>query len=363
MPAPDLPFHNGQESSLQRLYRVHYRLLTSSLNNVKELVSRSIDQVRRLVERYNFEARHFFACLYVALLRAVGPDNIRTMPRRETAVGSLLGFFAFLIMTSLAVKYPTENVRTAFTVASSFLILALSLCIWKDFAQRHGEYRRNLGNSLLTTLFTMILLTIVYSRVCLLLGSNVQAQTKRLDQKYPIFPAVALMQQVQTSSQAKLINTPLKCWAGDYGENGPQCHDLSTQEYLSSDSCNCNGSWSPTITENFVPRGPGGGTWRYLQFTPSENLVSKHPGFLLTAQAWFTFNGTKARDALWVMPSPDLWLAIFDSSLRIEDALANGYAPLSLINANGVISIDLKLNTVRSKYLDPMYFYSKHLTN
>ncbi|KAL8686133.1 MAG: hypothetical protein Q9218_007322 [Villophora microphyllina] len=68
-------------------------------------------------------------------------------------------------------------------------------------------------------------------------------------------------------------------------------------------------------------------------------------------------NGTEARNALWVTPSPDLWLAIFDSSYPLEVALESGYAPLNLMNANGVTSLNLNLNTLQSKYPEPMYFY------
>lgn len=291
--------------------------------------------------------------IYKKLLQFVGPDEPPSIPRRETAVWGLLGFLAI----SLAVKFPCHSVKTILIIGSSVIIFGLSLCIWRDLVQGDGEYRRNLGNSILTVLFTMILLTVIYCRVWFPRLHVEILQISEHIEEHPIFPAVAVLQNVDTSSQATLIDTPLKCWAGTYTETGPQCATLDSQQYLTSSSCNCNESWSPAIIEDFVPRGLHGGTWRYLQFTPSADLVSKNPGFLLTIQAWYNFNGTEAREALWVMPNPDLWLAVFDSSHSLADALASGYAPLNLINANGVTSINLHLNTLQSKRPRPMYFY------
>ena len=122
--------------------------------------------------------------MYDMALQAVGP-KAGGMPSNHTVVWALFAFMFFLVFASLAVRFPTYKVKAAFLAISSLLICALSILVWTDFAtvsegeiphwlranatltkylivQR--EYRRNLGNSILTVFFTMILLTIVYSR-------------------------------------------------------------------------------------------------------------------------------------------------------------------------------------------------------
>lgn len=112
------------------------------------------------------------------VLQAVGP-KVGGKPDSHTVVWALFAFLFFLLFASLAVRFPIYGIKVAFITISSLLICALSVVVWRDFATASDrvasaspttnltaprEYRRNLGNSIFTVLFTMILLTVVYSR-------------------------------------------------------------------------------------------------------------------------------------------------------------------------------------------------------
>lgn len=116
--------------------------------------------------------------MYKMVLQAVGP-KAGGKPDSHTVVWALFAFLFFLLFASLAVRFPIYSVKVAFVTISSLLICALSVVVWRDFATASDrvasaspttnltaprEYRRNLGNSIFTVLFTMILLTVVYSR-------------------------------------------------------------------------------------------------------------------------------------------------------------------------------------------------------
>ena len=134
----------------------------------------------------NRVASHLYETLryiYQKLLRFVGPDDAHTRPRRETAVWSLLGFFVFLLMASLVVQFPSRGAHNTFVTLSSVIISGLFICLCRDLirrgfimkasltvltstlAKQGEEYRRNLGNTVFTVLFSMILLTVVCSLV------------------------------------------------------------------------------------------------------------------------------------------------------------------------------------------------------
>ena len=66
---------------------------------------------------------------------------------------------------------------------------------------------------------------------------------------------------------------------------------------------------------------------------------------------------TKALEALSITPSPDLWLAIFDPDLGLEEALGGRYTLPNLINANGISSINLNQALRQSPDLPPTHYY------
>lgn len=134
-----------------------------------------------LQQSYNF-ITELWQGMYHKLLDTVGPKTAGK-PSSHTIVWTLFAFMFFLVFASLAVKYPTPKFKIAFILINSTVICALSLLIWRDFrgskmtyhvhpkrsdmliTLNSTDYRRNLGNSILTILFTMVLLTVVYSLV------------------------------------------------------------------------------------------------------------------------------------------------------------------------------------------------------
>lgn len=63
-----------------------------------------------------------------------------------------------------------------------------------------------------------------------------------------------------------------------------------------------------------------------------------------------------------IKPSPNLWLAIFDPTSGLEQALDSGYSPLNPMNANGMSSINLNLNLRQSLNGTQLYYYSVLMT-
>lgn len=163
-----------------------------------------------------------------------------------------------------------------------------------------------------------------------------------------------------------------KCWSGPYDDGAPPCETLSAQQYLDLPSCNCNNSWSSNLDGTFYWTV---GAFNYYLFTPTPNVISKHPGYHMTLQVFFncqrsstlsvnqaltdrTDNASKASSSLGVVPSPDLQIAIFDPASGLEQALNSGYSPLNLFNANGLSYINLNLDLRHDRRKLSVYDYS-----
>ncbi|KAK0720155.1 hypothetical protein B0H67DRAFT_177949 [Lasiosphaeris hirsuta] len=68
-------------------------------------------------------------------------------------------------------------------------------------------------------------------------------------------------------------------------------------------------------------------------------------------------NSTKTRlDSSHVL-SPSLWIAVYDPTLTLEKAFADGYTRMVLINANGMTAINLGLNFREAPGHAPAYDY------
>lgn len=81
----------------------------------------------------------------------------------------------------------------------------------------------------------------------------------------------------------------------------------------------------------------------------------------MTLQAYFNYNASQL-DALTIIPSPDLQVAIFDPASNLEQALNSGYSPLNLFNANGLSYINLNLNLRQSIDIAPTYYYNPSIS-
>ena len=203
---------------------------------------------------------------YKKIKAAVGPKH-DGKPSSHTVVWTLFTFMVFLIFASLAVKFPKHRVKVAFVSINSIVSFVLTIFVWRDLKGSkmtrkcprelslrlttldQGEYRRNLGNSILTVLFTIILLTAVYSLVwypdlnalVLQLREDFVVCTtcpfwKQSDhhaKEQPRFPAVAVLQDTASDYQANIVNfQPPKCFSGNFSDGAPPCESLVGEQYI-----------------------------------------------------------------------------------------------------------------------------------
>ncbi|OCL11260.1 hypothetical protein AOQ84DRAFT_336188 [Glonium stellatum] len=218
------------------------------------------------------------------------------------------------------------------------------------------SYHRNLGNTVFTVLFSMIAMSVLYEKRWfsqlnlqviqlqrdIVVGSSALLLnlgfTRMLVQEYPRFPAVALLQDKAATYQANLVPEPLKCFLNHFDPSSPMCSSLSRKDLLGSYSCNCNDSWVPGVQEEYPNTDTG---HRYVSFRPAGYVISRGANFYMTIQAFFTYNTSHIESNS--IPSPDLWLMVYDPSLEWKDAYYNGYGPITLFNANGVTTINIGL--------------------
>lgn len=73
--------------------------------------------------------------VYHKLLEIVGPEH-SGKPSSHTVVWTLIAFMIFLVFGSLAVKFPTHEVRIALVSVNSIIICALSISVLRDFRGR-----------------------------------------------------------------------------------------------------------------------------------------------------------------------------------------------------------------------------------
>ncbi|KAK0662473.1 hypothetical protein QBC41DRAFT_368312 [Cercophora samala] len=145
-------------------------------------------------------------------------------------------------------------------------------------------------------------------------------------------------------------NPPPKCFLGWYNETAPDC-GITSAEYTGA--CQCGSRWSDRI-EDFEWQNT---SYRAFTLTSSISMVSPMPTYQMIAQAFFTYDTARARaDASRVL-SPSLWIAVYDPTLTVREALENGYTRMVLINANGMTALNLGLNYREALGHAPAYDY------
>ena len=189
------------------------------------------------------------------------------------------------------------------------------------------------------------------------------------------FPAVTLFQRLDWSSQAQILPVSYaKCFLGWLEATGttPMCKDLSQQALVPGQACNCSEDWSSPVVEDFVWQKI---VYRYLSFTPSAALIASTPTYIMTLQVFFNCKVpylSHVQQSTYSMPdnatfslrtssqeqAPSLYMAVYDPSLAMEDALQRGYSRMVLISANGDSSINLGLQYRQEMDYAPAYDYS-----
>ena len=69
--------------------------------------------------------------MYGKVLHAVGPQPT-VKPSNHTVVWALFAFMFFLVSISLAVRFPTCNVKDTFITTASVIICIVSSLVWRD---------------------------------------------------------------------------------------------------------------------------------------------------------------------------------------------------------------------------------------
>ena len=150
------------------------------------------------------------------------------------------------------------------------------------------------------------------------------------------------------------------------------CKDLPQQALVPGQACNCTENWSSPVIEDFVWQNIA---YRYLSFTPSEALISSIPTYIMTLQVFFNCeesyqlqlrqatdsmldNATFSLTTSSQEQAPSLYMAVYDPSFGMMDALQRGYSRMVLIGANGDSSINIGLQYRQDMGHTPAYDYS-----
>ncbi|KAK0622619.1 hypothetical protein B0T14DRAFT_150695 [Immersiella caudata] len=166
------------------------------------------------------------------------------------------------------------------------------------------------------------------------------------------FPSFTLFQRKDWSSQPDMQATnPPKCFLGWHDESAPECG--TSPSYDDALPCQCAGSWDNSIRD-FEWRNT---SYRALKFRASEDMVSASPTISMMAQTFFRYDTKKALADSSRVLSPSLFIAVHDPTLTVEESLQNGYTRMVLINANGVVAINLGLERREALGHAPAYDY------
>lgn len=162
------------------------------------------------------------------------------------------------------------------------------------------------------------------------------------------------------------------CFLDWVDQKSPDCNQLGPEQMVPGQACNCNDSWSKATTDF---------TWQhknyqYISFTPASNLISRVPNYTVLLQAFFTCmlpslplgacrltgpdNLTQSVITSSQKQSPTLYLAVYDPSLNVSEALRADYTRMTLINANSITSINLRLVYRQGQDYRYAYDYSEH---
>lgn len=164
----------------------------------------------------------------------------------------------------------------------------------------HLEYKRNLANTILVFLLTVVTMTILYEyiwykglnlwilqarqeKIVKLSSSAVPSQhlssnptqilTISIQPSFR-FPAMYIVQDIAHYQANLLEDQPWTCFIGAQDSNAPMCNSMTKEEVLNTTSCNCSDSWVPRLLPNF-PDGNGGDGKKSLSLFPKENLLTR----------------------------------------------------------------------------------------
>ncbi|KAI1760625.1 hypothetical protein GGR53DRAFT_525937 [Hypoxylon sp. FL1150] len=119
-------------------------------------------------------------------------------------------------------------------------------------------------------------------------------------------------------------------------------------------SCDCADHWGRSV-ENYIWQGTN---YRTLTLFSSEDLLCTVPTTIMLVQAFFWYDSSKAINDSSRLLSPSFWLAVYDPTLTFAEALENDYTRLTLVNANGEVTVNMVLNYRQVRGKRPAYDYN-----
>ncbi|KIW01023.1 uncharacterized protein PV09_07539 [Verruconis gallopava] len=265
-----------------------------------------------------------------------------SLPSLLTAYTAVVCFFVYSILLVVASRWPLGSMRVTLTVATAVFTLCIVLLLAYD-AVRYiipntgVRYRKNLGNTVLSLVLSMVILTFAYwckwhvalNRTVLFTQEETVASAR--------FPSVAFFQRVDWSSQAILTREPAKCGLGWIETDGKNCTNDGTETPI---PCRCDDNFSPGDVGNFTWQGV---KYRYLDLATPSSHMCVNEGTEMIVQVFFYYNTNKAANDSSERPSPSLYIAIYDASLDLREALEKNFTRLMLFQANGQTAINLAL--------------------
>ncbi|KAI2465618.1 hypothetical protein F4781DRAFT_424665 [Annulohypoxylon bovei var. microspora] len=286
------------------------------------------------------------------------------MPSTRTLLVSLISFVLCLLLgTVAAVNKQLPDVQI---IVSSILFALVTFLFFLDWLNRRRAnarglgpvpaYARNLGNTVITTMVTLIAIPLLYMYTWYpALNQDVITITKdTVDHAY--FPSITLFQREDWTSQGTLdvSRAPPKCFI-DWAEEGAPSCGLSNSQRL---PCRCEDRWEESIG-NYTWRGT---KYRTLTLVSSKALLCTVPTTFMLAQAFMWYDSSKAINDSSRLLSPSLSVAIYDPTLNLTEALENDYTRPILINANGMVAVNLGLNYRQARGRAPAYDYDISLS-
>ena len=230
------------------------------------------------------------------------------LPSASTVVFAVVLFAIYLGFGSAAVALPTYPMLMTFLVASGLIFAILCSEVVHDWLSRGKfwisprvsckliyflgarQYKRNLGNTLLTIWSTILVMTVLYAKSWYPALNLMVIEFQSDMVTAPRFPAIACFQGTG-NSEAILQPAPLKCNSGIWNldTHAPLCSMLTVQEALDTPSCDCSDDWpsldqlnnkqSAIEFENI--------STTYITLVPGESTVSRGAGHFMTAQIFF----------------------------------------------------------------------------
>ncbi|KAI1456514.1 hypothetical protein F4805DRAFT_468035 [Annulohypoxylon moriforme] len=276
-------------------------------------------------------------------------------------IEDLIFILCLLVGTVTAVQKKSPNIQIIVSSMLLTLVIFLFVLDWVNY-RRHisrggtPKYAKNLGNTVTTSIVTLIAIPLLYMYSWYpALNQDVITTTKdTVDHAY--FPSITLLQREDWTSQGILdvSRARPKCFVGWAEPDAPNCA-LSDSQRL---PCRCEDRWEENIG-NFTWQGT---KYRTLTLVSSEALLCTVPTTLMLAQAFLWYDSSKAINDSSRLLSPSLSIAVYDPTLSLSEALENDYTRPILVNANGMVAVNLGLNYRQVRGRTPAYDYDVSLS-